>query len=58
MGIDMSSADYGFGIAIQGNGRIVIVGKMTVPGDSVVIRLLSDGSRDSSFGTNGVLVHP
>ena len=40
-------------IALQQNGRIVVMGNGAVNGDFVLSRLNSDGGVDSSFGTGG-----
>lgn len=45
------------GIAVQADGKIVLVGRSRSPAgdfDFTVVRLLPDGSRDESFGPNGV----
>jgi len=50
--------DTGNAVAVQSDGKIVLAGWATVDGggntDFAVIRLLPDGSRDESFGPNGV----
>lgn len=43
------------GLAIQSDGSIVIAGKISAANPAVVIRYLSDGTLDPSFGTTGVL---
>ncbi len=47
--------DDGWDVAIQPNGRIVVVGTASVGGGSVVVaaRLLTDGAVDTSFGPGG-----
>lgn len=47
------SADYGFGIATIAGGKIIVTGHCGIPANFFAIRLLSDGSYDPSFGTNG-----
>src|SRR5262249_61812279 len=46
-------------VAIQSDGKIVVAGQTYQAGsqlsDFLVIRLNADGSRDSSFGTNGLV---
>ena len=49
------------GVAIQGDGKIVVVG--AVPGNNdfnvpAVLRFLSNGNLDTTFGANGVFVLP
>lgn len=43
------------GVALQGDGKVVIGGHADVNGDDhfALVRLLSDGTLDQSFGTNG-----
>lgn len=41
-------------IAIQIDGKIVAIGSISSTGGLLAIRYNSDGSRDSSFGTNGI----
>lgn len=50
--------DYGMALAIQADGKIVVVGKSnTTPAESIiVIRYQPDGSLDGTFG-NGGIVH-
>jgi uncharacterized delta-60 repeat protein len=47
------SKDDGTGVAIQQNGRIVVMANADPNHDFVVTRLNADGSIDSSFGTSG-----
>ncbi len=54
-----TSYDYGLDIAIQGDGKILIVGQ-TQNGSNVdfgVARLNPDGTLDSSFDNDGLVVH-
>jgi uncharacterized delta-60 repeat protein len=49
------------GVAVQGDGKIVVVG--AVPGNNdfnvpAVLRILSNGHLDNTFGANGVFVLP
>jgi uncharacterized delta-60 repeat protein len=48
-------ADAAFGAAVLGDGRIVVVGSARVAGndDFAVVRYLSNGILDTSFGTQG-----
>ncbi|HMC66421.1 MAG TPA: PKD domain-containing protein, partial [Gemmataceae bacterium] len=56
--------DFGFSgqfansVALQSDGKIVVVGSRTIPGGAgfLVFRLNSDGSFDSTFGSNGFVV--
>ncbi|MFT5525213.1 MAG: putative delta-60 repeat protein, partial [Pirellulaceae bacterium] len=50
------SHTYGFGIALQDDGRIVVVGNSSNGGNSavVVVRYLNDGTLDSSFSGDGI----
>jgi uncharacterized delta-60 repeat protein len=44
-------------VAVQPDGKIIVVGSIEVPGttnhDFAIVRLKSNGSLDTSFGTNG-----
>ena len=54
-----SGSDVGYSVALDGEGRILVAGYTFVSGhgfDLFVLRLLPDGSRDTSFGDNGVFV--
>jgi uncharacterized delta-60 repeat protein len=48
--------DYGYAIAIDGGGGIVVAGSSG--NNFLAARLLDNGSLDPSFGTNGVWVFP
>jgi uncharacterized delta-60 repeat protein len=51
--------DRAAAVAVDGAGRIVVAGHTQVVqgnSDAVVVRFLSDGSMDSSFGSQGVVV--
>jgi uncharacterized delta-60 repeat protein len=56
----IGSGGAGGGLAIQGDGKIVIAGESYANGmaraDFEVMRLNQDGSTDTSFGTNGLVV--
>lgn len=47
--------DTGFDVVVQEDGRILVVGSASVVADTVfvVLRLLTDGSIDTSFGVGG-----
>src|SRR5688572_21203171 len=51
---------YGASVAIQADGKIVIAGSSSSPGQSysdfTVVRLLPDGSLDTSFGGTGKVI--
>ncbi len=51
--------DIGFGIAIQGDGKIVVVGEALHQRsqDALLLRYNKDGTLDDSFGTAGVFVY-
>lgn len=52
--VTIASAGFARQVAIEPDGKIVIVGDRNVGGaDTLVVRLTSDGALDSSFGTNG-----
>src|SRR5262245_5619241 len=53
--------DAAAGVAIQSDGKIVLVGKADRPGsdyDFGITRLNPDGSLDRMFGSNGLVVVP
>jgi uncharacterized delta-60 repeat protein len=56
----LNSAEFITGIALQSNGKIVIVGTMLVNTTSAaapfLLRVNSDGTSDNSFATNGGLL--
>jgi uncharacterized delta-60 repeat protein len=43
-------------VAVQSDGRIVVVGSITTQGDFFAVRYNSDGSLDNSFGTAGKVI--
>lgn len=46
------------GLLLQPDQRIVLIGsRLVIDNDIVLMRLLPDGSVDSTFGTNGTVVH-
>ena len=49
--------DYGRGVAVQGDGKIVVIGQSSnlMKPDFAVARFTSAGAPDSSFGTGGKL---
>lgn len=50
--VNTSSNDRGWEVAVQPDGRIILVGFGV--SNSTVLRFNSDGSFDSTFGTNGI----
>jgi uncharacterized delta-60 repeat protein len=55
--VNAGNDDEGFGVAIQADGKIVVVGT-TYSGlddDFLVLRLNADGSPDTGFGVNGIV---
>jgi uncharacterized delta-60 repeat protein len=53
-----SNSDIALTLHLQGDGRIVLAGYSVRAGsiDFALLRVDADGSRDSTFGTNGVVV--
>jgi uncharacterized delta-60 repeat protein len=54
------SSDYANAVKIQSNGKIVLAGYSNANGtnDFAVARLNTNGSRDTTFGSNGILTTP
>jgi uncharacterized delta-60 repeat protein len=54
--VDLGGLDVAKAIAVQADGKIVVVGTSTVGSNSRigVVRLLANGQRDPSFGQNGI----
>ncbi len=54
-----NGTDIGFGAAIQGDGKIVVVGETLRQGsqDALLLRYNEDGTPDRSFGTAGAFVY-
>ena len=54
-------SDYGYGVSVQPNGKIVVIG---VSGEApdiprlIVLRLTGQGALDQAFGTQGVVTYP
>ena len=55
LGINMGGADYGYATALQPDGKILVAGSTSKPGDSdmAIVRVNPDGSLDSSFDGDG-----
>jgi uncharacterized delta-60 repeat protein len=53
-----NSVDYGDAVAVQLDGKIVVVGKTKNPWDDdlLLLRYNSDGTLDDTFGTKGVTI--
>ena len=56
--ITFGGPQEGFGVAIQSDNKIVIVGKSgnSVDSNFLVVRLNTDGSPDNTFGVNGIVI--
>ena len=54
--IDLGDAESSHGLALQPDGKILVVGDTLVPydRDAIVVRTTSTGALDSSFGAGGV----
>jgi uncharacterized delta-60 repeat protein len=52
--LSIDSFDEAFGIAIQPNGQIVVVGRSD--GDFAVVRYEANGNRDLGFGVGGIVI--
>jgi uncharacterized delta-60 repeat protein len=50
---DLGSNDYGYAVALQTDGKIVVSGQTI--SEATVLRYNTDGTLDNSFGTNGVV---
>ena len=48
-----SSWDYGYGIAVQPDGKIIVSGYTLTNSNFFTIRVNPDGTMDNTFGTNG-----
>ncbi|HKR05093.1 MAG TPA: T9SS type A sorting domain-containing protein [Bacteroidia bacterium] len=55
-----NEGDYGLSVALQPDGKIVVGGysDMGLNNDFAILRYKSDGSLDSTFGTNGFVTTP
>ncbi len=51
-------SERAYGVAIQPDGKIVIVGRSNSPRQRIVVRLNADGTLDMSFATNGIFMTP
>jgi len=52
--LDLSGSwEFGYGIAVKADGKIIVTGYSGFPADFFAIRLMPDGSYDPSFGTSG-----
>ncbi len=55
-----NSDDYGNAVALQGDGKIVVVGesfRWTSYWDALLLRFNSNGTLDNSFGTGGAVIY-
>ncbi len=53
---EVAGTDYGFGVALQSDGKIVVGG--TAGGDFALVRYNTDGSLDTSFDGDGKVITP
>ena len=55
---DFGGSDVAYSVAIQPDGKILVAGTTFTPldGDFGLVRYNQDGSLDSSFGTNGIVL--
>jgi uncharacterized delta-60 repeat protein len=54
-------SDYGYGVSVQPDGKIVVTGVSTESVDTsrlLVLRLTGQGTLDQAFGTQGVVTYP
>ena len=54
-------SDYGYGVSVQPDGKIVVIGVSSEPPDIprlIVLRLTGQGALDQAFGTQGVVTYP
>jgi uncharacterized delta-60 repeat protein len=52
--LDLSGSwDFGYGIAVRTDGKIIVTGYSGLPANFFAVRLLPDGSYDPAFGTAG-----
>ena len=52
--LDLSGSwDFGYGIAVRTDGKIIVTGYSGLPANLFAVRLLPDGSYDPAFGTAG-----
>ena len=55
---EVGSSSPARGLALQPDGKIVLAGSPAYGGNVTVVRYLPDGSLDSSFGSDGIVVGP
>ena len=54
-------SDYGYGVSVQPDGKIVVIGVSSEAPDIprlIVLRLTGQGALDQAFGTQGVVTYP
>ena len=52
--LDISGSwDFGYGIAVKADGKIIVTGYSDLPADFFAVRLLPNGAYDPTFGTAG-----
>jgi uncharacterized delta-60 repeat protein len=56
---DVNDSDYGYAVAIQTDGKIVVVGETSIASDryALVLRCNSDGTLDGAFGMGGIVTY-
>ena len=54
--IDFGGSDDAYAVAVQPDGKLVMVGDTSNKDDAIVARVNPDGSRDRGFGSEGVAV--
>jgi uncharacterized delta-60 repeat protein len=58
---DLGGADIGLAAAVQSDGKLVVAGATgdpnTLEGNTALVRYKTDGTLDSSFGSNGVVIN-
>ena len=57
--IDVNDSDYGYAVAIQTDGKIVVAGQTSIANDeyALVLRCNNDGTLDGAFGVNGIVTY-
>jgi uncharacterized delta-60 repeat protein len=56
---DVNNSDYGYAVAVQTDGKIVVVGQTSTATEryALVLRCNSDGTLDGAFGVNGIVTY-
>ncbi len=53
--VALFNSDSANGVAIQSDGKLVVVGKVNDGTDFIIVRYLAGGLRDQTFGSTGIL---